>query len=117
MLTATLSPGDEDRHLAAHLGITGVDGGPHRPHRFGAAAVTHMGKQIDRGVGDELDVVGAARQRGLDIAGIVDFEEIQHALPVKILGHLHFFSAGVGPDSLGSILNGMEPRSIGKRNQ
>jgi len=57
------------------------------------------------------------RDSAFDVAGIIDFEEVQHALPVKILGHLHFFSAGVGPDSLGSILNGMEPRSISKRNQ
>jgi len=46
-----------------------------------------MGHEIDRGVGDEIDIVGAARQRAFDVAGIIDFEEVQHALPMQVLGH------------------------------
>ena len=49
--------------------------------------MAHVGKQVDRGVGDEFDVVGAARQRALDVAGIVDVEEIQQALPMQVRGH------------------------------
>ena len=41
-----------------------------------------MGQDIDRGVGEEFDVVGAALQRGLDVAGIQDVEEIQHVLTI-----------------------------------
>jgi hypothetical protein len=55
--------------------------------RIAAVTVTHMGHEIDRGVGDEIDIVGAARQRAFDVAGIIDFEEVQHALPMQVLGH------------------------------
>src|SRR5882757_560643 len=79
--------GDQNRCLPAHLGISGVNGSPHLAHRGLALAVAHMRQQIDRGVGGEFDVVGAARQRAVDVAGIKHFEEIQHALTVKLRGH------------------------------
>jgi hypothetical protein len=85
--------GDQKRHLVAHLGIARVDGSPHRGDLGLAVAVTEMRQNVDRRMGDEIDVVIAARQRALDIAGIESLEEIQHALPVEIFGH--FFSAGV----------------------
>ena len=73
--------GDQERHLVAHVGIAGVDGSPHRADLGLAAAVTEMRQDVDRRVGDEIDVVVAARQRALDIAGIERLEKIQHALP------------------------------------
>ena len=95
---ATLSPsatmiGTSQRML----GIAGVDG-PSTSRRSAclAAAVAHMRQDVDRRVGDELDVVGAAGERAFDIAGIVDLEEIQHALAVKS-SVIRSFSAGVGP--------------------
>ena len=41
-----------------------------------------MGQDIDRRIGEEFDVVGAALQRGFDVAGIQDVEEIQHVLTI-----------------------------------
>jgi hypothetical protein len=79
--------GDQDRHLVAHLGIAGVDGGPHLPQRGLAVAVAHMRQDIDRGVGEEIDIVGATRQRAFDVSGIEDLEKVQHALTVKIRRH------------------------------
>ena len=79
--------GDDDRHLAAHIGISGVYGGPHLAHRGLALAAAHMRQQVDRRVGGEGDVVGAARQRAVDIAGIEYIEVVQHALTIKIRGH------------------------------
>jgi adenosine/AMP kinase len=73
-----------------------MDGLPHLPDLGLAVAVAHMRQNIDRRIGDEIDVVAAARQRALDIAGIKFIEKIQHALPVKILDHV--FPAG-WPDS------------------
>ena len=49
--------------------------------------MTHMREDIDRGVGEEFDVVGAVRQRAFNVAGIQDIEEIQHALTMRSLGH------------------------------
>jgi hypothetical protein len=46
-----------------------------------------MRQDVDRRVGEEFDVVGAARQRGFDVAGIQDVEEIQHVLTIWSLGH------------------------------
>ena len=47
-----------------------------------------MRQDIDRRVGDEIDVVAAAGQGALDIAGIERLEKIQHALPVKVPDHV-----------------------------
>jgi hypothetical protein len=41
-----------------------------------------MRQDIDRGVGKEFDVVGAALQGRFDVAGIHDAEEIQHVLAI-----------------------------------
>ena len=64
-----------------------MDGLPHLPEFVLAAAVAHMRQDIDRRVGEEIDIVGAARQRALDIAGIEIIEKVQHALPVESLDH------------------------------
>ena len=53
--------GDDDRHLAAHFGIAGAHGGPHLAQLGLAAAMTHVGEDIDRGVGEEFDVVKRTR--------------------------------------------------------
>jgi hypothetical protein len=47
-------------------------------------AVAHMRQNIDRGVGDEIDVIAAEGQRARDIAGIEHIEKIQYALPVEL---------------------------------
>ena len=65
--------------------------------------MTHMGQDIDRGVGEEFDVVGAARQRAFNIAGVQHVEEIQHALTMRFLGHSSL-SALVRPDSRGQSI-------------
>ena len=75
-------PGDQDRHLAAQFGIAGAHRIPHLAQFGLAAAVAHMRQDIDRRVGEEFDVVGAALQRGFDVAGIHDVEEIQHVLAI-----------------------------------
>ena len=49
--------------------------------------MAHMRQDVDRGIGEKFDVVGAALQRGFDVAGIQDVEEIQHALTICSLGH------------------------------
>ena len=61
---------------------------PRLPHLGVAVAVAHMRQDIHRRIGKEVDVVGAARQRALDIAGVEDLEKIHHALTVKFLGHV-----------------------------
>jgi hypothetical protein len=78
---------DQHRHLAAQLGIAGADRVPHLAHFGLAAAVAHMRQDVDRGVGEEFDVVGAALQRRFDVAGIQDVEKIQHVLTIWSLGH------------------------------
>ena len=89
--------GDDGRYLVAHAGIAGVDDAPHLPHLGLAAPMAHMRHDVDRGVGDEIDIVTAAGQRALDIAGVECFEKIQHALPVEWFDQC-LFSAGVAPD-------------------
>ena len=64
-----------------------MDGLPHRPELVLAAVVAHMRQDIDRRVGEELDIIGAAGQRALDVAGIEHFEKIQHPLPMKFINH------------------------------
>ncbi len=64
-----------------------MDGLPHRPERVLAAVVAHMRQDLDRRVGKELDVIGAAGQGALDVAGIEHFEKIQHALPMQAINH------------------------------
>jgi len=61
---------DQNRCLPAHLGISGVNGSPHLAHRGLALAVAICGSRSTRGVGSEFDVVRAARQRAVDVAGI-----------------------------------------------
>jgi hypothetical protein len=46
-----------------------------------------MRQDIDRRVGDEIDVVGAVPQRGLDIAGREIIEKLKHALAVELFDH------------------------------
>jgi hypothetical protein len=46
-----------------------------------------MRQDVDRSVGEELDVVAAMSQRTLDIAGIEHVEKIQYALAAQSLGH------------------------------
>ena len=79
--------GDQHRHLAAQLGIAGEYRIPHLAHFGLAAAVAQMRQEVDRGVGEEFDVVGAARQRGFDVAGIQGVEKVQHELTIRCLGH------------------------------
>src|ERR1035437_148214 len=67
---------DNDGHVVAHAGIAGVDGLPHLPDLGLAMAVAQMRQDIDRRVGDEIDVVAAAGQCALDAAGIIRIEQI-----------------------------------------
>jgi hypothetical protein len=55
-----------------------------------------MRQDVDRRVGDKIDVVAAAGKRALEISRIERIEEIQHALPVKIVSHI-FPPAGMRP--------------------
>ncbi len=50
-------------------------------------AWAHMRQDVDRRVAEEIDVVRAALQRGLDIAGREIVEKGQHALAVGLLDH------------------------------
>src|SRR5690242_5028950 len=65
----------QTRHLAAQLRIAGAHRLPHAAQFGLAAAMAHMGEEVDRGVGKRLDIVGAARQRALDVARIEYVEE------------------------------------------
>jgi len=69
---------------------------PHFPELRLAVTVAHMRQDIDWGVAEKFDIVGAAGEGSLEIAGRKHVEKIQNALPVKVLDH--FFSVGVGPD-------------------
>jgi hypothetical protein len=92
-----------------------VHGLPHLPDLGLAAAVAHMGEDIDRRVGEEIDVVAAVRQRALDIAGIECVEKIQHALPSQILDH-GFSPPVLNPTRIADgIVNRTAQGSIGKR--
>jgi hypothetical protein len=55
-----------------------------------------MRQDIDGGIAEKFDIIGAAGHRSIEIAIRKHVEKIQNALPVKILDH--FFSVGVGPD-------------------
>jgi hypothetical protein len=59
--------------------------------------MAHMRHDVDGGIGEEIDIVRAAGQRGLDIAAVEGIQKIQHALPVEWLDQ-DLFSAGVAPD-------------------
>ena len=74
-----------------------------------------MRQDIDRGVGEEFDVVGAARQRGFDVAGIQDVEEIQHVLTIWSLGHSPILPVFDPALAARSIVNGTAAGSISKR--
>ena len=65
--------------------------------------MAHMREDVDRGVGDEFDIVGAARQRAFDVAGIEYVEEIQHALPMQGLGHAVFLRGCLCPTGISGL--------------
>jgi hypothetical protein len=74
-----------------------------------------MRQDVDRGVGEEFDVVGAALQRGFDVAGIQDIKEIQYALTMRFLGHSSTPPA-FDPDlAAGPIVKGTAEGSISNR--
>ena len=56
---------------------------PHLPHFRLAVPRAHMRQDVDRRVGEEIDVVRAVRQRALDIAGLEIIERREHALAVE----------------------------------
>jgi hypothetical protein len=62
-----------------------------------------MRQDVDRGVGEEFDVVGAALQRGFDVAGIQDVEEsparADDLIP-RSFAHLPVFDPRLRPDPL-----------------
>src|SRR3984957_5778705 len=80
--------GNRAGQFIAHAGIAAVDGAPHLAEFGLAMAMAHMRQDIDRRGGDEIDIVGAARQRALDVAGIERVEKVHHALAVEILWHV-----------------------------
>lgn len=53
-----------------------MNGIPHFPHLRFAAAVTHMWKNVDWRVRDEIDIFANVRQCILYSAGIKGFEKI-----------------------------------------
>jgi hypothetical protein len=62
---------------------------------------------------NEIDVVVAAGERALDVAGIEGIEKSHNVLTVNILDHIG--SAGVNPTRIvDCIVNGIARRSIGK---
>src|SRR6202022_248745 len=77
--------------------------------------LAQMRQDVDRRVDEEFDIVGAALQRALDVAGIIDIEKVQHALPMQFLGHI-VSTVVFAPDSRSAciIFNGMRPISTGK---
>ena len=60
---------------------------PHLPDVVLAVAVAEMRQDIDRCVGEKIDVVAAERQGALDIAGIERVEQLDHASAVKFFHH------------------------------
>ena len=53
--------GDDLRHLVADLGVALLHGAPELAKLLLAVAGAHVRQHIDRRVGEEVDVVGAAR--------------------------------------------------------
>ena len=82
--------GDDEGHFIAHAGIALVNRLPHVPDVVLAPVVAEMRQDINRRVGEEINVIAAKRQRPLDIAGIKGLDQIDHALPVKFFDHLFF---------------------------
>ena len=82
---------DKFDDFVAHFRVALVDSLPHRAHLGLAAMRTEMRQDVDRRGGDEFDIVGAARQRALDVAGVVRGEQVQHALTVQLFTH-HLFT-------------------------
>jgi hypothetical protein len=72
------------RQFMPHVGVTGVNDLPHLSNLGLAVTMAEMGKDVDRGVRDEIDIVAAASQRALDVAGVKGAQEIQDALPVGV---------------------------------
>jgi hypothetical protein len=65
---------------------------------------------------NEIDVVVAAGERALDVAGIEGIEKSHNVLTVNILDHIG--SAGVNPTRIvDCIVNGIARRSIGKKTE
>ena len=52
-----------------------------------AAPVAEMRQQVDRRIGEEVDVVGAERERALGVARIEGLEEFENGLARRIVGH------------------------------
>jgi hypothetical protein len=57
---------------------------PHFSNLGLAVTMAEMGKDVDRGVGDEIDIVAAAVERRLDVAGVEGIQKIQDALPIGV---------------------------------
>src|SRR3954452_14641147 len=77
--------GDDLRHLVADFGVSLLHGAPEFAELLLAVAGAHVRQHVDRRVGEEVDVFGAARQRGLEIAVRDGVEQMQHALAIELL--------------------------------
>jgi len=75
--------GDDLRCLVPDLRIARPDRPPELAQLVAAVTRSHMRQHVDRGMGEEVDILGAAGQRALDVAAAEGFEQMQHALPVQ----------------------------------
>jgi hypothetical protein len=70
-----------------------------------------MRQDIDGRIAEKLDIVGAAGQGSLDVAGREHIEKVQHTLPVQIVDH--FLLRRCRLLAVGFIVNRIARRSIG----
>jgi hypothetical protein len=68
----------------AHVGVAGVNDLPHLSNLGLAVTMAEMGKDVDLGVGDEIDIVAAAVEGPIEVAGVKGAQEVQDALPVGV---------------------------------
>jgi hypothetical protein len=75
-----------------------------------------MGQDIDRRMGDEIDVVRAAGERTLEVAGVEGIVKFHDALTMQFLDHAG--SADANPIRIvDGIVKGIVRRSIGKKTE
>ena len=70
-----------------------------------------MWQHVDRGVGEEIDVIGAAGQRRLDIAAREGIEQVHDALAIQLL-HRHSRRSRSAPLRSATLTRGLADRQL-----
>src|SRR5579872_1522015 len=79
--------GGDERYLVAHARIALMNGLPHLPDVVLAAVVAEMRQDIDRRVGENVDIIAAKRQRPFDISSVKCLDQFDDTQFVEVFGH------------------------------